>query len=91
MPDLIDLLNTEYRDQSGWKLSINISSIVIMILLFVFIVSDIFVNNFIGMFGTSMFDKGKLRFTGALLQAISFTLIYIFIIYIFDLTAQEKN
>jgi hypothetical protein len=88
MSKLLDLLNDEGKDPS-WKLSVNATSIMVMIFLFVFIVSDVFVNNFIGLFGTSMFDKGKLRFTGALLQAISFTVIYIFIIYVFDLTSTE--
>jgi hypothetical protein len=81
MSELLDLLNSDDEPSQGssWK------SILIMVLLFVFIVSDVFVNNFISLFGNSMFDKGKLRFTGALLQAISFALIYIFITYIFNL------
>ena len=84
MSELLDLLNAD--DDASNEVSNSLwKSILIMVLLFVFIVSDVFVNNFISLFGNSMFDKGKLRFTGALLQAVSFTLIYIFITYIFNL------
>lgn len=60
----------------------NIKSVVILLIVFIFIVSDIFVNNFLVLFGSVAINDNNISMIGVILQGIFLILTYSILMYI---------
>jgi len=63
----------------------NIKKYLIMIILFIIIVSNIFQENFLTMFGNTIYN-GKITFWGTIIQATLFTIIYTLLMHLVDIS-----
>ena len=60
----------------------DIKSVVILIIVFIFIVSDIFVNNFLILFGSVAINENNITMIGVILQGIFLVITYSIMMYI---------
>ena len=87
MSNLLDILNdTKVNLEINSEKSIypSIKSLLALILIFIFVTSDIFVNNFLILLGDTTVDKNKLKLFGIIVQGIVMVLLFMLTIYAFN-------
>jgi len=88
MSNLLDILNdtgtSDSKTSPEKSIYPSIKSLLALILIFIFVTSDIFVNNFLILLGDTTVDKNKLKLFGIIVQGVAMVLLFILTIYAFN-------